>query len=66
MKGGYRLYYTIDFIFSSSSSSPTEIEQTAGAISQNSNLELDVADILQVYEAIYGTLFKDEPTRFTE
>ncbi len=66
MKGGYRLYYTIDFIFSSASSSPTEIEQTAGAISQNSNLELDVADILQVYEAIYGTLFKEEPTMFTE
>ena len=26
MKGGYRLFYTIDFIFGSASSSPTEIE----------------------------------------
>ena len=66
--GGYRLFYTIDYIFGSSSSSsiisPVSSDITTKE-AQDSNLdqdEQDSEDVLRIYEAIYATLFRDEPT----
>jgi len=62
--GGYRLYYTIDYIFGSSSSI-SSVSSDPIKEAQDSNLdqdEQDSEDVLKIYEAIYATLFRDEPT----
>ena len=68
MIGGYRLYSTIDYIFNTESSlaHPEIISKFEPAKTQNLNLDETAADLLKVYEAIYGTLFKNEPKSATE